>query len=83
MTGSNKDSFWWKDIDSVGRNPQSVKNWFEDNISIRFGDGSLILFWNYRWLGSVALKELFSLFFQACALQEASIADFGFWVDGK
>lgn len=58
-------------------------NWFADNVSISVGDGSLVLFWHYRWLGYVLLKVLFPRLFQVSAMQEVTITEFGSCKDGK
>jgi hypothetical protein len=52
-----KVSIWWKDI--VGRNRGSEEDWFRPNVACNVGNGKNIGFWNFKWYGNHAFKDLY------------------------
>ncbi|XP_058749700.1 uncharacterized protein LOC131622678 [Vicia villosa] len=53
------------------------------SITCKLGNGNLIDFWNYHWVGLQPLKVSFSSLFGAIQNVSGSILSSGYWVDGK
>jgi len=56
---SCKSSLWWKDLKEVWASKGWGRN-FEDRVEWKVGNGKDIYFWEDMWLGSDALKKVFS-----------------------
>lgn len=71
------DSIWWKDLCSVC----AERNWFNDSVCRRIGDGKGTLFWEENWWGVRALKYIFQRLFLLSSQPRASIFEMGEWRD--
>ncbi|XP_057803577.1 uncharacterized protein LOC131018903 [Salvia miltiorrhiza] len=57
--------------------------WFMDNIRRRIGNGSQTKFWEHKWAGSTPLRMTFPRLFQLATDKEATVGEWGKWVDGE
>jgi hypothetical protein len=59
------------------------RNWLQNQICGKLGNGKDIPFWQAKWLGSVSFKVLFPQLFEEVSSKMDSVSDMGNWVDSK
>lgn len=47
--------------------PHYYCNWFAYNICCKLGNGKLIGFWKFKWLGNETLSSVFSSYLSYCS----------------
>lgn len=57
--------------------PHYYCNWFAYNICCKLGNGKLIGFWKFKWLGNETLSSIFPLIYHIAANLDAKITDEG------
>ncbi|GAU33092.1 hypothetical protein TSUD_259430 [Trifolium subterraneum] len=70
-------SKWWKDIYAVERAVES-KNWLEESVVRKVGNGNSTLFWSTTWIGEAPLSLVFPRLFSLSNQKSSMVNDF--WV---
>nr|KYP50529.1 Putative ribonuclease H protein At1g65750 family [Cajanus cajan] len=73
-----KASDWWKDVAWVC---QQADFWVDASLNCVIGDGTTIRFWVDKWVGGVALAEVFPRLFFATANKESKTSENGRFVE--
>ena len=63
---------WWRDLKEVW-SLDEWKDMFEANFSWEVGNGREIKFWEDRWAGCTALKELFLRLHSTCSSKDSFV----------
>ncbi|XP_019447298.1 PREDICTED: uncharacterized protein LOC109350521 [Lupinus angustifolius] len=74
-------SFWWKNVDKVGKGDVLTRNWFHQNVFKCIGDGACTNFWTDVWVGNVTLTDSFPRLFSIALNKHALISYCGFWLN--
>ncbi|PNX85822.1 ribonuclease H, partial [Trifolium pratense] len=73
LVTSSKASFWWRDVISSGRGLND--DWFRSNVSCRVGNGNDIEFWNFKWFGNHALRDLYPDLYAKETFKQAKVSE--------
>jgi hypothetical protein len=74
IVGVRPASAWWKDICLIEEFIVS-KNWLEEVVERRVGNGASTLFWSQKWIGNFTLESTFPRLFSLSVQKEALVSD--------
>lgn len=76
-----RDLLWWKDVRSFGLSLIDEQHWFFNNNTCKLGNGKLIDFWKYKWMGPESLSSLFSSLHIFFSRTNSKVIYMGFWIE--